>query len=64
MRKPSMQVGFGLVLGAGIGIAAAVILGSGSFWLAVGIAVGVAVGTAMARASSRKTHDQRLTTND
>jgi hypothetical protein len=42
-----MQIGFGIALGAGIGAAVAVILGTGGAWLGVGIALGVAIGAAM-----------------
>ena len=35
MNKPSMQIGLGIALGAGIGAAFAVALGTGGFWLAV-----------------------------
>jgi F0F1-type ATP synthase assembly protein I len=49
MKKPSMQVGFGIALGAGIGAAIAVILGSGGAWLAIGIAVGIVIGVAMSK---------------
>ena len=37
----------GIALGAGIGTAVAVILGTGGAWLAIGIAIGVSVGLAM-----------------
>src|SRR5205823_4176709 len=46
MNKSSMQIGLGIALGAGIGAAFAVALGTGGFWLAVGIAAGVAIGVA------------------
>jgi F0F1-type ATP synthase assembly protein I len=49
MKKPSMQVGLGIVLGAGIGAAIAVVLGSGGAWLAIGIAVGIVIGVTMSK---------------
>jgi len=49
MKKPSMQIGLGIALGAGIGAAITVILGSGGAWLAIGIAVGVVIGVAMSK---------------
>jgi len=49
MKKPSVQVGLGIALGAGIGATVAVILGSGGAWLAIGIAVGIAIGLAMSK---------------
>jgi uncharacterized membrane protein YedE/YeeE len=44
-----MQIGLGIVLGAGIGTAISVALGSGGAWLAIGIAIGVIIGAAMSR---------------
>jgi len=49
MKRPSMQVGLGIALWAGIGIAISVALGSGGAWLAIGIAIGVLIGTMMSR---------------
>lgn len=49
MKRPSMQIGFGVALGAGIGAAVAVMIGTGGAWLAVGIALGVVIGTAMSK---------------
>lgn len=49
MKRPSMQIGFGIALGAGIGAAVAVMIGTGGAWLAVGIALGVVIGTAMSK---------------
>jgi len=49
MKRPSMQIGLGIVLGAGIGMAIALALGSGGAWLANGIAVGVVIGVAMSK---------------
>ena len=50
-----------VALGAGIGAAFAVALGTGGFWLAVGIAAGVAIGVSMSRKKSEK---RILSTND
>jgi hypothetical protein len=44
-----MQIGLGIALGAGIGTAIVVALGSGGAWWAIGIAIGVIIGTAMSR---------------
>jgi len=49
MKHSSMQVAFGLVLGAGAGAAIAMIAGVGGLWLAVGIALGVMIGSWMTR---------------
>ncbi len=49
MKKPSMQIGLGIALGAGIGMAVAAVLGSGGAWLAIGIAMGVVIGVAMSK---------------
>jgi len=49
MKHSSMQVAFGLVLGAGAGAAIAIIAGVGGLWLTVGIAVGVLIGSWMAK---------------
>src|SRR5438445_9037055 len=49
MKKPSVQVGLGIALGAGIGATVAVVLGSGGAWLAIGIAVGIVIGLAMSK---------------
>jgi hypothetical protein len=49
MKKPSMQIGLGIALGAGIGAAFAVVLGSGGAWLAIGIAIGVIIGASMSK---------------
>jgi hypothetical protein len=57
MKKPSMQIGLGLMLGAGLGAAVAVVLGYGGLWLAVGVLVGIAIGSAMTR---QKTGGQRI----
>jgi hypothetical protein len=66
MNKPSMQIGLGIALCAGIGAAMAVALGTGGVWLAVGIAVGVAIGAAMSRnsVSNKKSETTILSTND
>ena len=49
MKKPSMQIGLVIALGAGIGIAIDAAFGSGGSWLAIGIAIGVAIGAAMSK---------------
>ena len=49
MKKPSMQIGLGLMFGAGLGMAIAIILGNGGLWLAVGVVVGIVMGRAMTR---------------
>jgi hypothetical protein len=49
MKHPSMQVAFGLVLGAGVGAAIAMIAGIGGIWLTIGIALGVMIGSWMTR---------------
>ena len=51
MKHSSMQVAFGLVLGAGAGAAIAIVAGVGGLWLAIGIAVGVVIGSWMTRKS-------------
>jgi len=51
MKRSSMQVAFGLVLGAGVGAAIAIIAGTGGLWLTVGIALGVVIGSWMTRKS-------------
>jgi uncharacterized membrane protein len=63
MKKKSTQIGLCIALGAGLGAALSIALGTGSAWLALGIAIGAA----FTRTSSHKTrstiNDQRLTTN-
>jgi hypothetical protein len=54
MKRPSIQIGLGIALGTGFGLAAAVILGSGGAWLALGIAIGVIVGWSLARTRGEK----------
>jgi F0F1-type ATP synthase assembly protein I len=49
MKRPSMQIGLGIALGAGIGIAIDAVFGSGGTWLAIGVAIGVAIGSAMSK---------------
>jgi hypothetical protein len=49
MKRPSMQIGLGIVLGAVLGAGMVLVIGSGGLWLAAGIAIGVAVGSAIAR---------------
>jgi hypothetical protein len=51
MKHSSMQVAFGLVLGAGVGAAIAIIAGVGGVWLAVGVALGVVIGSSLTRRS-------------
>ena len=51
MKHSSMQIAFGLVLGAGVGAAIAIIVGTGGVWLTIGIAVGVVIGSWMTRKS-------------
>jgi hypothetical protein len=57
MKRPSMQIGLGIALGAGIGAAVALIVGTGGAWLAMGITIGVVIGAAM---SKRKADSSRL----
>jgi hypothetical protein len=49
MKKSSMQIGLGIALGAGIGAAFAIVLGTGGAWLAFGIAIGVIIGASMSK---------------
>jgi len=49
MKRPSMQIGFGIALGAAIGGALAVVLGAGAAWLGIGIPIGIAIGFMMAK---------------
>jgi len=49
MKRSSMQIAFGLVLGAGAGAAIAIIAGVGGIWLTIGIALGVMIGSWMTR---------------
>jgi hypothetical protein len=53
MKKPSMQIGLGIALGAGLGAAVAVFLGNGGLWLAIGVVVGVVIGSANKAAGQR-----------
>ncbi len=73
MKRPFMQIGLGIAVGTGLGAAVALLLGSGGFWLAIGIVVGIALGAAMSRTGSFRANDQQpalsrtakgLTTND
>jgi len=65
MKRSSMQVAFGLVLGAGAGAAIAIIVGSGGIWLTIGIAVGVVIGSWMTRKSRTELKaDRRQLTAD
>jgi len=65
MKHSSMQVAFGLVLGAGVGAAIAIIVGTGGVWLTIGIAVGVVIGSWMTRKSKTelKADGRQLTAN-
>jgi len=65
MKRSSMQVAFGLVLGAGVGAAIAIIAGTGGLWLTVGIALGVVIGSWMTRKSRTelKADRRQLTAN-
>jgi hypothetical protein len=58
MKRPSMQIGLGIVFGAALSAAVALIIGSAGMWLALGVAVGIAIGAAMFRKSNR--HDRKL----
>lgn len=49
MKKPSTQIGLGIALGAGIGAAITIFLGTGVAWLAIGIALGVVIGAAITK---------------
>jgi F0F1-type ATP synthase assembly protein I len=49
MKKSAIEIGFGITLGAGLGMALAVILGSTGLWLAVGVVLGVGVGSGWMR---------------
>jgi hypothetical protein len=51
MKRPSMQISFGIVLGAGMGGAVAVVRGAGAAWLGIGIVIGILLGASM---SSKK----------
>ena len=55
MKHSSMQVAFGLVLGAGAGAAIAIIAGVGGIWLTIGIALGVVIGSWMTRRARPQT---------
>jgi hypothetical protein len=48
-----MQITLGIIFGAGLGVATAVVLGTGGAWLAMGITVGVVIGAAMFRGKAR-----------
>lgn len=58
MRKPSMQIGLGIALGAGLGAAITVVLGTGGLWLALGMVIGIVLGGSMSR--KRNHNDQQL----
>lgn len=57
MKRPSIQIGLGIAMGAGIGAAVAIILGSGGAWLAIGIVIGLLIGASISRA--RQTNEVR-----
>ncbi len=70
MAGKSKHGGLGIAFGAILGALAAVILGSGGVWLAIGIAVGIAMGAALFRSDPQsqeandRTNDRRLMSND
>jgi len=47
MKRASLQISFGIALGAGIGGALAVLLGAGAAWLGIGIVIGIVIGASM-----------------
>ncbi|MBO0912262.1 MAG: hypothetical protein J2P13_10755 [Acidobacteria bacterium] len=49
MKLPSVQIGAGIAFGAGIGAAAALLIGTGAAWLAFGIVIGIVIGAGMSR---------------
>jgi len=51
MKRPAMQISFGVALGAGMGGALAIVLGAGAAWLGIGIVIGILIGASM---SSKK----------
>jgi O-antigen ligase len=53
MKAPYLQVGFGLLLGAGMGLAVALLFGSRGLWLALGLAIGVVIGVWAAHGSAK-----------
>ena len=63
MKRPSMQIGLGLAVGAGLGAAIALLIGTGGLWLAVGILVGITIGASIARKKSEHeiNEDKNLT---
>jgi uncharacterized membrane protein YfcA len=52
MKKTSTQIGLGIALGAGLGAAVALVIGSGGLWLALGVALGIVLGASMWRRKS------------
>ncbi len=61
MKRPSMQIGLGTALGAGVGAAITLLLGTGGLWLVLGIAIGLAIGASMSRkASTEQTEGFKL----
>jgi uncharacterized membrane protein YfcA len=52
MKKTSTQIGLGIALGAGLGAAVALVIGSGGLWLALGVALGIVFGASMWRRKS------------
>ena len=59
MKKISFA---GLVLGALLGAAVALIFGKWLFWLALGLVIGIFVGSASARSGRRQRMDVRMNT--
>ena len=67
MTKPYLQIGLGIALGAGIGTALSVPLGSGGLWLGVGIPPSGLLSQqlclgAVLKENAPTTNDHRLTT--
>jgi hypothetical protein len=60
--KPKYS-GVGIGLGARLGAAAAVLLGSSGLWLAIGMAIGIAIGFVLS-GKAGKTNHARLPTSE